>query len=217
MQWRQWPTFAKIHSGGPTVEAHSRGGENAGGHYSYIVGGGARIVWKLSVPPMQTKDALRFRAFLHSLRGAAGTLELVMPFAKPLPAFTAHFNGYTDGTVHTDDTAYDDAVSYDTAFFQSGTVAAAAAGAEVLSITGATPVVGEWLKVQTADGPQCVRVFGVAAPQAFVRPRLRAALTSSTVHVGQVSCTFRLVGNAPAVPLVNGRSLALDIELEEAR
>lgn len=186
MRNRSWPITAKYTGELPVIEAHSRGGQGSFGHYSFGIGGGARVVWTLNIVPMNTSDAVKFRAFLHSLRGSGGSFDITMPTIS-------------GGAL------------------QTGTVAAAASGATSLVVTGFTPVAGAWMTVTTAGGSQLVRVTGVSGPTATIRPALRsAAAASAAVAQGPVTGTFRLIGNAPAIPLIVTRSKGFTLECEEA-
>lgn len=207
MRNRNFPTFAKIRSGEPTVEAHSRGDQGAGGHYAFAIGGGARVVWNMSIAAMCTPDALEFRAFLHSLRGTGGTFGLKVP-GSPVTSGTVGAQSlivYTDGTTHTDGQPYSDSVV-------SG---AALKGSDSVTVTAplASLKAGEFALI----GSQLVRVVSVSGNNIFIRPRLRADAPAGTaVSFGAVVGTFRLSKSAPPVPLVVGRSLELTLEIEEA-
>lgn len=208
MRNREWPAFAKWTGELPTVEAHSRGGAGAFGHYSFGVGGGARVTWSINVVPMIASDALKFRAFLHSLRGGAGTFTIAMPVQN----VAASKQGYSDGTLHSDGTPFSDAVAF------TGTAGgAASAGANSISVSGFTATQGSWMAVETANGSQLVRVVSVSGGTVGVRPALRAAVSSgATIMQGPVTGTFRLIGNPPAVPLIVLRSKGITVDCEEA-
>lgn len=217
MRNRAWPDFAKWAGDLPTVEAHSRGGRGAFGHHAFGVGGGARVTWSINVVPMTTENALRFRAFLHSLRGSAGTFRIAMP-APNVSGSIGVPEGYSDDTLHSDDTPFSD--STDSTLMQltaGATSATASAGATSMSVTGVTPIVGAWMTVATANGPQLVRVTSFSAPTVGIRPALRAAVASgAVVHHGPVTATMRVIGNVPAVPLIVLRSKGFSLDCEEA-
>lgn len=216
-----FPRFAKITSGEPVIEAHSRGHKGDGGHYAFGVGGGARLVWNMTVAPMCTVDALKFRAFLHGLRGPGGTFALALPGAT-LP--DEWLNTYTDGTYFTDGTRYRHAAPIDLPPADTTALIAEPANSNQLLVGDATLAAGTWIAVLGTD-VQIVRVWS-AAPGTTrsattgnnigVRPRIRAAVTAGTgIAVLQAYGYFRLRGNPPAVPLINGRSLPVVLDLEE--
>lgn len=205
-----FPAFAKWRGGLPSVEAHSRGGAGLFGHEAYELAGGARVVWSFEVVPMNTSDALKFRAFLHLLRGTGGSFTINTPLANR--SATRTVMGYSDDTLHSDDTPYSDsgAVSYGTA---SGS---ASAGATSLTVTGFTPTPGEWMQVETATGNQTVHVATVSGSTVTFRPALRAAVASGAfISFGGAPITMRIVGATPVVSLVNGYSKPLTLDCEE--
>lgn len=217
MRKRSWPIAAKYTGELPAIEAHSRGGQGAFGHYSFGIGGGARVVWTLNIVPMNTSDALKFRAFLHSLRGSGGTFVITMPAPAVAGGAVSAPTGYSDTTLHSDGTPFSDYIDTSVMTVSEGTVAAAASGATSLVVTGFTPVAGAWMTVTTAAGLQLVRVSSVSGSTATIRPALRAAVSASAaVRHGPVDGTFRLIGNAPAVPLIVTRSKGFSLECEEA-
>jgi hypothetical protein len=217
MHNRPFPAFARIRAGEPDVEAHSRGGTGAGGHYAFGLGGGARLVWQAVIAPMCTADALEFRAFLHSLRGPSGSVAMVMP--TRLATTVGALADYTDGTDHTDGTVYDDNVTNAPGLVIGSVTAAAPAGTKSVGTNaGFAPslTVGEFIAIATVAGLQVVRVTAVSALFVAFRPRLRAAtVAGAVVHGGPVTGRFRLVGNPPVVPLQNLRSGELTLDLEE--
>ena len=212
-----WPAAAKWTGSLPTIEAHSRGGYGTFGHYAYGIGGGARVTWSIDVVPMCTSDALKFRAFLHSLRGPAGSFLMRMPTPRLASADTLGPLGYSDDTLHSDDTPFSDDVADWAAVEQVGTAnVAAAAGATSLTVIEFTAEVGAWMTVVTAAGTQLVRVVSEAGGAVGIRPALRAAVASgAAVTHGPVYAAFRLIGNAPAVPLILQRSQGFTIDCEE--
>lgn len=218
MRNREWPYFAKWTGGLPTVEAHSRGAIGAGGHYSYGIAGGARVVWQINVVPMVTSDALKFRAFLHSLRGAAGTFRITMPAPRVAGGAASGKQGYSDTTLHSDGTPFSDNVDSGVTQISTGTVSGgAASGATSFTVSGFTAIQGAWMTVATASGQQLVRVSSVSGSTVTVRPALRATVAVGAVlHHGPVTAAFRLIGNPPAVPLIVLRSKGLTLDCEEA-
>ncbi len=212
-----WPSFAKITRGIPGIEAHHRGGAGVGGHYSHERAPGAAWRWTLAIAPMVTADALKFRAFLHGLRGANGAFEMPMPARDTstgaVDGGAAVLSRYSEPTTYSDGTTYTDYV------VASGTTASAAADAHTITVSGFSAgviQVGGFLTVVTATGTQLLRVVAVSGNDITFRPRLRAAVSSgAAVAYGRVTGMFRLTGNPPAVPLMPGRSGAFDIELEE--
>jgi hypothetical protein len=217
MRNRTWPITAKYTGELPIIEAHSRGGQGAGGHYNFGIGGGARVTWSLNIVPMNTGDALKFRAFLHSLRGSGGTFGITMPAPSVAGGAVSGLQGYSDTTLHSDGTPFSDTIDTSVMQLSEGTVAAASTGATALVITGFTAVAGAWMTITTAAGLQLVRVTSVSGSTATVRPALRAAVSASAaVRHGPVTGIFRLIGNPPAVPLIVTRSKGLTLECEEA-
>jgi hypothetical protein len=217
MRNQPWPEFAKWSGQLPTVEAHSRGGRGAFGHYSHGIAGGARVTWSLNIVPMVTSDALRFRAFLHSLRGSGGTFRIRMPAPRVAGGVVSGLQGYSDATLHSDGTPFSDTIDSGVAVETTGTTSgAASAGAQSMTVSGITAVVGSWLMVVTANGPQLLNVISVSGGTVGFRPALRAAVSSgATVNHGPVTAAFRVIGNVPAVPLIVLRSKGFSLECEE--
>lgn len=203
-----FPTFAKWRGGLPSVEAHSRGGAGLFGHEAYELAGGARVVWSFEVVSMKTSDALKFRAFLHSLRGSSGSFTIGLPPANR--SFTV--SAYSDDTLHSDDTPYADGG----AAYYGTTSASASSGANSMTVTGFTPTPGEWMQVVTASGNQTVHVSGVSGSTVTFRPAIRAAVASGAAVVfGAPPITMRLIGATPVLSLVNGYSKPLTLDCEE--
>ena len=218
MRNQTWPAAAKIRDWSLGIVAHSRGDTGAGGHYEFERGPGAKWSGTISVPPMTTANALAFRAFLHSLRGRSGTFYLTMPsHAIAADTCTNRSSGltrFTDCTRFSDGTQFSDAWTA-TAFSLSGTLTSSAdAGATSVKLSkiGALAA-GDTLLI----GGQLLRVISISGFDVTVRPRLRSAVTGGTAFsAGAVAGLFRLTTDAPIVPLVNGRSLDVTLEIEEA-
>ncbi len=94
------------------------------------------------------------------------------------------------------------------------TATSAAAGATSLTLVDASGL-------QRGDNlllaGQLFRIGAVSGGAVTVRPRLRAAIAGGTAGTsGPVVAAFRLAGDPPAVQLINGRSAAVQVEIEEA-
>lgn len=209
MTAKTWPSYAKIVDFARGVAAHSRGFTPPAGFLQYKLGGGARWVWDFSVAPILTRDALRFRAFLHSLRGRSGAFEIQL---RPASGRACR---YTDGTDFTDATTFDDAYTA----VASSAAAVAGAGALVFPASALGMfAVGDVIKA----GGQLLRVVSVDESGSItvgVRPRLRQALASgAAVHVYSVTAEFKLATDPPAVSIIpGGRSSPISISAEEVR
>jgi hypothetical protein len=233
MRHREWPAFAKLRSQSIDVGAHSRGGENRGGHYAFERAPGARFLGTVAVPPMRISDALRFRAFLHSLRGRAGSFRLRMPSVSDAPASTPNPFGagyalgkitYTDAFYFSDGTQYSDTYDqYASSVTGSATIAALSVkGASQMALTSITVpsalIAGNYATISDASGTQLLRITSIAGATVDVRPRLRRDFAAGAQFAfGRVTAEFRLTGAAPVVPLlVGGRSAEVQVEIEEA-
>lgn len=213
-----WPSVAKIAEHKLDIAPHYRGGESRYGHTSFEIGSGAHFAGVLSVVPMRSADALTFRAFLHSLRGQAGTFGLALyyvggalvpasPGGVSLPL--TGVSGYSDTTEYSDGTEYADGTITETTLS-----ALAAADAATVSVTSASGIaVGRIISI---NGQLC-RVVSVDGTTVGIRPRLRAAAASGALVTfnGAVGL-FRLDDETPAVPLIVGRSLPVQLKIREA-
>lgn len=223
-----WPSTAKIAGFSLTVEAHSRGGGRQG---VFDKGAGARWHGSLSVTAAAPADGFAFRAFLHSLRGRAGSFLLRLPVKVPaiaLPADTfPRGDGrthYTDGFAFSDGTAYADAYTGGDAYTTAGALASAAS-ARASEIAVDAPlaasvhcVVGAFLTVGTFPGPaQLVRVVAINATTLTVRPALRTAFAAGTVvTAGKVTARFRLDDDeTPVVPMLGRQALPVELNIAE--
>lgn len=227
MTVRDWPSVAKVSEWSARVLAHTRGGVGLSGDYAFARGSGASWVASLSVPAMCTRDGLRFRAFLHSLRGRAGVFRVDLPASVQPTATPQTCPGIGAATVHTDCTTYSDGATYTdahtgaaaTAYGSlSASVAAGATSATVSGVPAGYLAAGA-LVVFGADPAtmQLVRVTSVSGSTISFVPRLRAAYPAGTaISAGRVTAAFRLAGVAPPVPLVGGRSEAMTVDIEEA-
>jgi hypothetical protein len=231
MQNLTWPPAAKIADHEVTIQAHSRGAATRGGHYFFERGPGARWRARLEVPAMRTSDALTFRAFLHALRGRAGTFLLALPRPPASSNRTPRPDGktqFTDGTDWTDGTAFSDQWTFDLQFATYQLTADAAAGADTITLpaaaaTGYTTAVGTFLTVgyPGTDG-QLLRLVSIGTPVGdnvalTIRPRLRVGRPAGTaVMIGRVEGRWRLADETPAVPLLGDRSRPVELEIVEA-
>jgi hypothetical protein len=216
MQYRQIPEVVRRSAGAPTIEAHSRGNVGSGGHYNFATAGGARVTWSMQIVPMCNADALRVRAWLHSLRGPSGGAWLTMPTQRR-PAGAVGY--YSDDAPHSDGSGFADSASDGSTVADriNGSAAAGATSLNLLDGGAASFLVGDWMAVDTTTGRQIVRISGVSGVTVSFRPALRAsALAFAAVRTGAIGAQFRLVGNPPAVPLINGRSREFTLDLEEA-
>jgi hypothetical protein len=216
MRLREWPTKAKVRTWTLAIAAHSRGDTGAGGHYSFERGPGAQWRGQLEIPPMCSADAVEFRAFLHSLRGRSGSFYLPTPSrnvagADPCTNRTTGRTQFSDCTRFTDGKQFDDTW---TGGVISGTLTAAvAADAASFAVSSATGLqVGDFLLLNN----QLHRIVGISGTTVSVRPRVRTAVANGAAwQVGPVTALFRLMTEAPIVPLVPGRSTAVQIDVEE--
>ncbi len=220
MRGQTWPAAAKIREWTVGIVAHSRGDTGAGGHYEFERAPGAKWAGSISVPPMAASDAVAFRAFLHSLRGRSGSFYFTVPSRfSGLGACPTRPGGkavFYDCTKFSDGTPFSDTY---TGTGGSGTIAGTttanvAAGAAVIPVNDPTGLqVGDIIVVNS----QLLRITGISGSDLTVRPRVRSAISSgATWVVGTVSALFRLASDAPVVPIVNGRSLELSLDIEEA-
>jgi hypothetical protein len=193
MQNQAAPAALKITNWTPTLAAHTRGGpgDNAalGGRQE---GAGTRWLLNIDIAPLRIADALAVRAWLHSLRGRAGTCVLTVP---------GDLAGAGNGT---------------------GTLTGnVAAGDTSLTVTGATAgalIVGNLMHIADASAGegQLLRIVTVAGSSVTFRPALRSAyLATETLTFGAVAARWRIV-DVPAIPLRNSRSVGFSIDLEEA-
>lgn len=213
MRDRTWPTAAKLQSWSLTITAHSRGGAGLGGHYRFERGPGARWQGSFTVVPMCTADALEFRAFLHSLRGRSGSFGIDVP--SRADAGTDPCHGRTAGkTQYSDCTDYTDGTSYTDLWILSDALAvAASAGDDTLELDSAAGL-------QAGDtivaGGQLFRIVSVSGDTLTVRPRVRADISDgAAVARRPINATFRILTDAPIVPLIPGRSRETALEIEE--
>lgn len=205
-----WPAFAKVADKVLHVRPHSRGFGSVTGFGVFEKGPGARWAGVFSVPAMCAENALRFRAFLHSLRGRAGSFSFTF---RSEPAITAPAI-YTDGTRYTDNTTYTDIVTAIGAL-----TASAAKGAETLTLDGTGGVsvsVGDFATIGDGAAQQLVRIVSIDGAEYGIRPALRSAAPSgTTIDFANVTGEFR-TKNAPAISIVQGgRSQPIDVEIEE--
>lgn len=219
MRLRTWPAESNLLARWTLApSSHSRGHTGDTGHGSYERGPGARIVGTVDIPALCIADALKLRAFFHSLRGPYGTFYLLMP--RTSGGTDANTQApYTDGTYFSDGTTYHDLVG---GSGLSGLNAATAADADTITMYGAAPhfVVGAWLVIGDVSGTgQLVQIVSVSgSTSCTVRPRLRSAQPSGAniTYDTPVYGLFRLAGDVPIIPLINGRSLPFSVDIEEA-
>ena len=206
------PSVARFKSWALAVSAHSRGAAGVGGHFAFERGPGARVTGSIELTQLSTTHALKLRAWLHSMRGRSGTFYMPAPnrelVSNPCSSPTAQFGdctGFSDGTTFSDLWA---------GYTTHATDASAAAGAASISLASAgSAAVGDWLLV----GGQLVRIVSVSGGTIGIRPRLRSAVASgAAVYIGPVYALFRILEDAPIVPLVPGRSREFSIDIEEA-
>lgn len=186
-----WPSAAKVDEWSLLIEGHTRGAASREGAATWSRGQGAHWVGRLSVLPMITADALKFRAFLHSLRGRSGS------FLLPIP-------GVQGVTLGSRTLAAD---------------IAADASSLTLSSSHASFVAGAYFTLGAlgTDG-QLLRVVSVSGTTVTFRPRARVAFTAgAAISVGPVSGLFRLAESTPAIPLRVGRSASFGFAIEEFR
>lgn len=216
-----WPTFAKIVRRALYVQAHSRGADVPSGLLAFAAGSGARVVGTFDVARLCARDAFRFRAFLHSLRGRANAFTYgITNDGAVSSAAGGEPSIYTDGTRFTDTATFTD-----TTVALTGTSAPLASAADA----GASEIViAEYVNVEIAPGHfvyvgafgsgQLCRVVSVTGGVIGIRPRLRAAADVSTpVHLTNIEAHLRLSGETPQVPIVpGGYSEGVTVPVEEA-
>jgi hypothetical protein len=215
-----WPAFARIFDQSFGILAHTLGATQAAGTFQQAVSVGSRWLGSISITRMTAQDALRFRAFLHSLRGRAEAFGL--PFSNPgiiIAAPPSVPTRYSDDTTYTDGTAFADNlpnVGTTTTLF-----AGAGIGSEIIEIAPAGNLniqVGAILYLGTSTDGQLVRVVAIAPGITLtIRPRLRRAyISGEAVALDQFAAPVRLSGATPAMPIVpGGRSEAIVIAIED--
>lgn len=207
------PGVARFKSWALAVTAHSRGALGVGGHYAFERGPGARVTGEFEFTALKTADALRMRAWLHSLRGRSGTFYAPAPnrYIVENPCGSSITTMFSDCTMFSDGTTFTDFFDGTEAQTTSGS---AAAGASSISLTSVgSGQVGDWMLV----GSQLVRIVSISGGTVGIRPRLRSAVSSSaTVHIGPAVALFRILDDAPIVPLIPGRSREFTVPVEEA-
>jgi hypothetical protein len=203
-----WPREFAPSSEALRVAPHTRGNTADEAPVSAARGGGA--MWRLSftVPPQCLEDAFRLRAFVHGLEGASN-------FA----GFNAAASGTSDGG-YSDGTLFTDGTGYETTRVDASTTAALAKGADVITLSSGTAIVGSIIRIYDAAElgylSQTVIVTNVAGAVLTFKPALRYAIARPFVDFSTsfVYCRFT---NDPVVPIVAGsRSAAIDIDGEEA-
>lgn len=224
MQNVPWPTAAHFTLNTLDQMAHSRGGASAGGDYSFERGPGARWQGALEVPPMANTDAFAFRAFLHSLRGRAGTflLPIPRPLVAPVETDLGAGVGFDDSLGFDDDLGFsDDWDAVRRPVFYSVTDSAVAADAETFVSAGlvasALCVVGAFVTLgNIATTGQLLRITAISGNNVTVRPRIRSAYSASTeLAVGRVTGKFRLDKPTPPVPLNGFYSSSVNLSFVE--
>ena len=213
-----WPAAARATEYQLSVTGHTRGAPNREGVATFSRGSAARIVGRVSTVALSIADGLAFRAFLHRVRGRAGSFYMAIPGTGYGIATTSVV--YTDGTRYTDGTAYSDALEPTKGLAMLS--AAASAGAETVSlesVVGPALAAGQWCALgDLAAGGQLVRIVGVSGSTITVRPRLRAALADGTaVRFGGVQGLFRFPAAPPPLSFRNSVVSAAEFEIEEAR
>lgn len=206
-----WPVFAKITDWELSILAHTRGMGTAEGAGKFARGQGAYWAGRLDVAPMGPVNGLKFRAFLHKLRGRTVPFNLRIPGARQTSVLAY---SYTDSTDFDDGTKYSDVGGGSSGF--GATTGSLAVGASSVTLTGVTgtPVVGDYATI----GAQLVRIVAVSGSTIEFRPRLRQAAVSGVLVVfGSVTAAFRLSGTVPFVPFASGYAGAVQVEIEEFR
>lgn len=223
MRYARAPLALKIQKWNLTLVGHTRGlvgPENAG---QVAEGDGARWRLSVSIPAMSAADARTVRAWLHSMRGQAGSCVFRVP-GNMLTTVPPALNDDDDATALLDDDDATVLTDDDTAPGDGTgvTTAAAIVGATSVAITNATTgalVAGTlaYIGDPGSGTGQLVRVVSVSGTTITFQPKLRAAVSAGTrVAFGRVFGHFRLAGDVPEIPFVNSRSQPFQIELEEA-
>ncbi len=213
----EWPSVAHISSWRLSPKAHTRGAASPEGAGTWALGSGAHIVGELSVAAMTHADALTVRAFLHRLRGRAGSFLLGVPGTEQSGTAAA----YDDGTLHTDHTGYTDYgfTSYGAATC-TGAIAADASAVTLSSISeSALLVPGGYMTIGdvTSTG-QLVQIVSVSGSDVTFRPRLRTAQSAgAAIRFGYVYGLFRLAEDTPRVSIMPAHCPGLSFPIEEFR
>lgn len=203
------PAFVKFRDKTLGVAAHTRGLAEPGAAPRLTTGRGARWVGSLDIVPLVRAEAFALRAWLHRMRGQAGSFLLQL--SEPI---VGDLTRYTDTTTFSDGTTFDD---NEGATFLISDVAA---GASVIVSTVAVEI-GTIVEIGDGSGFQTVRIVGSSgsapAVNLTVKPAIRRAMTGATITTAGVRLPLRLAGEAPAVPIVpGGRSAGVRIDIEEA-
>ena len=217
MRDQSWPAFARFRSWALSVAAHSRGMMGRAGGFQFERGPGAMWRGRVEVAPMNSADAIEFRAFLHSLRGRSGSFGLPVPGNDAAPASNIVGEYDTCNLVRdggkarfSDCTEFSDGTSFSDTWLPS--TGATAAGDTINLVSSPVFAVGDLLTI----GEQLVRVTAVNATSIGVRPRMRDDVAPGTaVTRGNIAPQFRLSSDAPIVPLVPGRSREIELAVEE--
>lgn len=187
------PATLKYRAWSLTLSQHTRGAAEGVAHYAYARGRGARWVARMEIVPCSVADGLTNRAWLHSLRGRAGTFYLTTRAANAQTAAQG----------------------------QAILAAEAAEGASEMSLTitanGGALQPGTFALITTTIGDQLVQVATVSGGTVSFRPRLRASVAvSSLVKFGVVQAEFRLAGAVPKIPFRLDHAESWQLEIEEA-
>lgn len=217
------PAVLKFATWSLRVRAHSRGHSPESGHYAFERAPGARWVGALSVVPRCLPDAFELRGWIHGLRGRSGSFYLRPPYHDEPSAnpCTGALTKFDDCTQFDDGATFDDiwsAIVEGTALL-NGAVAAGATSVTLDTISDAGLVTaGAYMRIGDRETGQLVQIVSVSGSTATIRPRLREAWADNTaVALGQPEALFRLANPVvPSVPLIVGRSLAFELEIEEA-
>lgn len=188
-----FPSAAKINGWRLYVQGHSRGSTTQEGAGTFARGSGAHFVGQLSLAPMAHSDALQVRAFLHRLRGRAGSFLMTMPGTEAKAVGTAAIAAASSKGA------------------SAATLSSVTNSAEL--VAGAYMVIGDL----TATG-QLVQIVTVSGSDVTFRPRLRTAQAGGiTVTFGRVQGLFQLAELAPAVPIMPAVSPGLELAIHEYR
>lgn len=214
------PASLKYNQFSLRISAHTRGATPESGHYSFERSPGARWVGSLSILPRPLSDAADIRGWIHSLRGRSGSFYLAIPYHdKPVSSASVTYAIFTDDYYFTDGYKFDDIVTT-----TEGTAlldGAASAGDDVVTLDtisdSSVITAGAYMRIGDCATGQLVQIVSVSGSDVTIRPRLREAWADNTpVGIGQPLGRFRLAGAVPTVPMIVGRSLEFELEIEEA-
>lgn len=202
LPWPSHPVTARS----LTVSPHSRGTVSDTSRVDVARGGGAKWSLQVTFAASGASAAFQLRAFIHRLRGAAGSV--VYDASNLVPRVLA---SYTDGTIYTDGTQY-----IETAGATVTATADVLRGATTISLSAPLTIGGIFTLSSPSGASQVCRVVSVSGTTVSFRPAARVTYTNPIASIDDAYIKLRLTGNTPSVPIVAGnRSQEVTIEFEE--